>query len=241
MTVAFRLAWRAMKTTRKFCLVLPLVLGACAADDAGSADGVSFEPVADVGQLMNTILEPAADFYWDAVGTIIDFSGTLEIAPSSDEEWELVRNSAYVIAESGNLLMMEGRGATDDTWRAMSLAMVQVGRLAIEAAEAKNTDAVFDAGAEVYAVCATGGARRQLLVDHGRWSGSGCDLTISGRRGCERRSRLSTSSGDPGGRLLIIGGPELKDRVGSGLGRPTGYGLRRGGWLGLPEVAFERG
>ena len=87
------------------------------------------------------------------MGTIIDFSGTLEIAPNSDEEWELVRNAAYVMAESGNLLMMEGRGANDEAWRAMSLAMVQVGRLAIEAAEAKNTDAVFDAGAEVYAVC----------------------------------------------------------------------------------------
>ena len=142
-----------MKTTRSILLVLPLVLGACVADDAGSAEGVSFEPVADVGQLMVTILEPAADFYWDAVGTIIDFSGTLEIAPSSDEEWELVRNAAYVMAESGNLLMMEGRGANDEAWRAMSLAMVQVGQLAIEAAEAKNTDAVFDAGAEVYAVC----------------------------------------------------------------------------------------
>ncbi len=142
-----------MKTTRQIWLVLPFVLAACAADDGDSGDAVSFELVADVGQLMVTILEPAADFYWDAVGWIIDEHGTLAIAPSSDEEWELVRNAAYVMAESGNLLMMQGRGADEEAWRAMSLAMVQVGRLAIEAAEAKNTDAVFDAGAEVYAVC----------------------------------------------------------------------------------------
>ena len=152
MTVAFRLAWRAMKSTRQIWLVVTVVLAACA-DAADSGDAVPFEPVADVAQLMATILEPAADFYWEAVGTIIDVNGTLEIAPSTDEEWELVRNAAYVIAESGNLLMMEGRGADEEAWRGMALAMVQVGRQAIEAAEAKNTDAVFDVGAEVYAVC----------------------------------------------------------------------------------------
>ena len=148
-----------MKTTRWTGLLTLLVLGACGADAGDSADAGSFELVADVGQLMNTILEPAADFYWDAVGWIIDENGTLAIAPSSDEEWELVRNAAYVMAESGNLLMMQGRGADDETWGAMSLAMVQVGRLAIEAAEAKNTAAVFDAGAEVYAVCSACHAR----------------------------------------------------------------------------------
>ena len=103
-----------MKTTRQIWLVVPLVLAACSADAADSADAVPFELVADVGQLMNTVLEPAADFYWDAVGWIIDENGTLEIAPSSDEEWELVRNAAYVMAESGNLLMMQGRGADDE-------------------------------------------------------------------------------------------------------------------------------
>ena len=80
-----------MKTTRQIWLVVPLVLAACSADAADSADAVPFELVADVGQLMNTVLEPAADFYWDAVGWIIDENGTLEIAPSTDEEWELVR------------------------------------------------------------------------------------------------------------------------------------------------------
>lgn len=155
MIAAFRLAWRAMKTTRQIWLVVPLVLAACSADAADSADAVPFELVADVGQLMNTVLEPAADFYWDAVGWIIDENGTLEIAPSTDEEWELVRNAAYVIAESGNLMMMKGRGADEAAWRGMSLAMVQVGRVAIAAAEAKNILAVFDAGAEVYAVCSS--------------------------------------------------------------------------------------
>ncbi|MEE2899531.1 MAG: hypothetical protein VX815_13785 [Gemmatimonadota bacterium] len=51
------------------------------------------------------------------------------------------------------VLVLAACGADEDTWRAMSLAMIEVGRVAIAAAEAKNTAAVFDADAEVYAVC----------------------------------------------------------------------------------------
>ena len=109
--------------------------------------------VADVQELMATVLEPAAEVYWDAVGWIIDASGTTEIRPSSPEEWEAVRNAAFVIAESGNLLMMEGRALDQDAWMTLSRSLIDVGRRAIEAAEARDDMAVFDMGAEVYYVC----------------------------------------------------------------------------------------
>jgi hypothetical protein len=104
-----------MKTTRWTGLLGVLVLAACAADASDATDTPPFEPVGDMQQLMVTIVEPAADFYGDAVGTIIDMEGTVEIFPSSDEEWEAVRNAAYAIAESGNLMMVAGRGADEDT------------------------------------------------------------------------------------------------------------------------------
>ena len=112
-----------------------------------------FRPVADVRQLMMTVVEPAAEVYWDAVGTIIDRKGVVERAPKTDEEWEAVRNSAYVVAESGNLLMMSGRARDNGDWIALSQALVDVGRRAIRAAEAKDKAAVFDVGAEVYDAC----------------------------------------------------------------------------------------
>jgi hypothetical protein len=102
---------------------------------------------------MNAVLEPAADVYWDAVGTILDEHGVWEFAPSTPEEWTAVRNAAYVIAESGNLLMMEGRAKDRGPWMAMSRAMVEAGRQALLAAETEDEAAVFDAGAEVYYVC----------------------------------------------------------------------------------------
>jgi hypothetical protein len=110
-------------------------------------------PVADVKQLMASIIEPAAEVYWDAVGTIEDAKGVVEVAPSTDEEWAAVRNSAYAVAEGGNLLMMTGRARDNGDWMKLSQALVLVGERAIKAAEAKNTKAVFDVGAEVYEAC----------------------------------------------------------------------------------------
>jgi len=121
-----------------------------------------FRPVADVKQLMATVVEPAAEVYWDAVGTIIDRKGIVDIAPKTVEEWEAVRNSAYVVAESGNLLMMAGRARDNGDWMKLSQALVDVGRRAIQAAESKNTAAVFDVGADVYDACTNCHARYAL-------------------------------------------------------------------------------
>jgi hypothetical protein len=112
-----------------------------------------FRPVADVKQLMVSVLEPAADVYWDAVGSVTDKSGTVDLAPKTDAEWQAVVNSAYVVTEGGNLLMMSPRAKDTGDWMKLSAALVDVGQRAIRAAESKNTKAVFDVGAEVYDAC----------------------------------------------------------------------------------------
>lgn len=137
--------------TRLRWLAVPILLVACTPDSEASSS--PYIPVADVQQLMNTVLDPAAEVYWDAVGWILDFEGVHEFAPQSVEEWDAVRNAAYVLAEAGNLLMMDGRAVDQDGWIAWSKAMVEVGRQAIEAAEAEDEAGVFDAGAEVYYIC----------------------------------------------------------------------------------------
>ena len=102
---------------------------------------------------MVSVIEPAAEVYWDAVGVIMDEEGTHEIEPRTPEEWEAVVNAAYVLAESGNLLLMEDRAQGRGHWIAMSRSMSEVGQRAIEAAEAEDPQAVFDMGAELYFVC----------------------------------------------------------------------------------------
>lgn len=139
-------------TTKPSLVAVALLVGAACSSPEGEAD--PYRPVGDVQELMVSVVEPAAETYWDAVGYIMDINeGNTEIRPQSLEEWEAVRNAAYVVAESGNLLMMDGRALDHPAWIPMSQALVDVGREAIAAAEALDEEAVFDVGADVYQVC----------------------------------------------------------------------------------------
>jgi hypothetical protein len=109
--------------------------------------------VANVKELMNWIVDPHADVLWDSVGTIITEAGTEERQPRTEEEWEAVRNSAATIAESGNLLMMDGRAFDRDEWMKASRSMIDAATTALQAAEAKDVPALFDAGGTVYEAC----------------------------------------------------------------------------------------
>lgn len=131
------------------CLSLAFSTSGC----AGAPEPPPYQPVADVKTLMATVMEPAAVVYWDAVGVIVDENGEQHIEPHTVEEWDAVRNAAYVVAESGNLLMMPTRAADGGEWMAASRLMIEAAQKAIRAAEARDKDAVFDVGAEMYDSC----------------------------------------------------------------------------------------
>jgi hypothetical protein len=113
----------------------------------------AFKPVASVKQLMEATISPCAESIFEAVGTIVSAAGVEEIAPKNEQEWAAVRNQALTLAESGNLLMMSSRAKDKGEWIRMSQALVDAGVVALKAAQAKNAAALFDAGAQVYAVC----------------------------------------------------------------------------------------
>jgi hypothetical protein len=124
----------------------------CAAACGGPAPP-PLKPVGDLKQLMQFVVEPAADAYWDGVGTIVDASGVTEFKPETQGEWDALVNHAYVIAESGNLMMLGGRPKDGDEWMRMARALTDVGEKAIRAAESHDPQAVFDVGGEVYEAC----------------------------------------------------------------------------------------
>jgi hypothetical protein len=139
-----------MSITRVSSILALALFGASAPEQEQASNVI---PVGDVRELMAHIVDPAAGVYWDAVGTIVDKDGVHEMFPTTDEEWEAVSNAAFMIAESGNLMMMEGRARDQAAWMTMSRQLVEVSQRALEAADARNLEAVFDMGAEVYYVC----------------------------------------------------------------------------------------
>lgn len=111
-----------------------------------------YQVVTNIHETMAWILDPAADVIWDSAGTIITAQGSEELAPTTDEGWAEVVNAAAVLSEAGNLLMMPGRAAGDD-WIEYSRGLVDAGQLALKAAQAQDSDALFDAGGRIFQVC----------------------------------------------------------------------------------------
>jgi uncharacterized protein YceK len=129
----------------------------------------AYRPVVDVKQTMEWILDPAADVIWDSAGWIITAEGETDLAPTTEEGWKQVRNGAAVVAETGNLLMMPGRAAGPD-WIAYAQGLTAAGEVAMAAAEARDAEALFDAGGQLYQVCRACHDRYLLPLEEGRSS-----------------------------------------------------------------------
>jgi hypothetical protein len=112
-----------------------------------------FKPIADVKQLMQSAIDPSADAIWEASGTIVTASGVEQRRPRSQAEWDAVRNSAVVLTEAGNLLMMVPRARDGGEWMKRSQEMIDAGAAAWKAAEARNVDQLFTVGGDVYESC----------------------------------------------------------------------------------------
>jgi hypothetical protein len=113
---------------------------------AVEAAPVTTTPVASVKQIMKGIVAPAATTVFNSVSTTVSFKGTEEKAPQTDEEWELVGTSAAALIESGNLLLMGSRAVDKGEWIKMSQALIDAGKVALKATEAKSAEGVLAAG-----------------------------------------------------------------------------------------------
>jgi len=113
-----------------------------------------FKTTVGMKDLMLNVLDPAADGVWEAVGTVITIEGTFEKFPSTDDEWAGVRGFAIQLAESGNLLMLPSRSGVSTEWISESQALIDAAGRALKAIEAKDKDALFTIGGDIYEVCA---------------------------------------------------------------------------------------
>ena len=112
-----------------------------------------FETTVSMKDLMLNVIDPAADTLWESVGTVITAEGTFEKAPATDDEWAGVRAGAIQLAEAGNLLMLPSRSGGSDEWIAQARAMIEAGNRAIKTIDAKDKDALFTVGGDIYDVC----------------------------------------------------------------------------------------
>jgi hypothetical protein len=66
-------------------------------------------PSATIKDIMDSVVDPSAEFLFESVAEIADEQGVREKAPQTDEEWKEVRLRAIALVEAPNLLVMSGR------------------------------------------------------------------------------------------------------------------------------------
>src|SRR5215471_16378352 len=94
---------------RRLLLLSALVSIQFSASCARQRPEAEYRPTTTIKDLMDGIVDPAADTIWNSVATTITTKGKEEKAPHTAEQWTTVRRSALQLLEASNLLQIPGR------------------------------------------------------------------------------------------------------------------------------------
>jgi hypothetical protein len=97
---------------QKRCFLLGIILlclASCSLSGDKAAQASDYNSVATIKDIMDSMVDPSADFVWDSVGVEITAEGTVERAPKTDEEWKDERRRVVQLVEAANLLVMPER------------------------------------------------------------------------------------------------------------------------------------
>jgi hypothetical protein len=103
-----------MRTSRYVVLtsVLALVGIACQTREPQKAapdPSGDYRPTASIKDIMDSMVDPSADFIWESVATIVTPAGTEKRGPKTAEDWTNVRRRAVILVEATNVLLIPGR------------------------------------------------------------------------------------------------------------------------------------
>ena len=137
-----------------------------------------YRPTATVKDIMDSMVDPSADFLWDSVATIISAAGVEERMPRTDQEWTDVHRAAVRLVEATNLLLMGGRHVArpgeksenpdvelepeeiekrinDDraAWIRLAYGLHDAAMPALRATEVRDAKALFETGDKIDIAC----------------------------------------------------------------------------------------
>ena len=143
---------------------------------AASLAGEPGRPQATVQELMDTRIDPAADALWDSVAFIASEKGDEDRRPRTPAEWAAVRQKALALIKGASDLGLPGRQvsalqttpgpgelraseiehlieADPTSFAKRARALGSAARTALAAIDAKDADALMNAGGVIDAAC----------------------------------------------------------------------------------------
>ena len=157
-----------------------LVISACKSPTPPPPPAPVFDTSRTIKEVMKSMVEPAADTLWNSVATNVTETGTEVKVPKDDKDWVNVRREAIVLIEAMNLIAMPARhmappGTKSDnpgselepdqiealvtqdreSFTRLAHALQDTGVAALKAIDAKDTEALSNAGGDIDMACET--------------------------------------------------------------------------------------
>jgi hypothetical protein len=139
---------------------------------------VNYQTGIPIQDIMDSVIDPSADFIWESVSTNVSAKGIQDKAPKTDEEWRVVRRNAILIMEATNMLKIPGRpvarpgtksttpGVEEEpegtkklmdadpvSWDKAADELYAAAALLKKAAEEQNAEGILDAGNTLDEAC----------------------------------------------------------------------------------------
>jgi hypothetical protein len=100
----------------KLCALLILSAACSTSNSAPAASPATrlwgdMKPIVSVKELMDLMIDPASDYVFDSIGTIITREKTTEIQPRTEDDWRRLQIGAVMMAEGAYLLKVPRRFA----------------------------------------------------------------------------------------------------------------------------------
>ena len=177
---------RALFFSALVCALLALSVSCSTSNSAPASSQPSaklwgdMKPIVSVKELMADMIDPASDYVFESIGSIITSEKTTEIQPRTDEDWARIRAGAVMMAEGVYLLKVPRRFAPvgDENnstgpepeelspaqitaklekdpvlWNAKIEALRNVGLEVLEIVKRKDTNALWDACEDLDTAC----------------------------------------------------------------------------------------
>jgi hypothetical protein len=159
-------------------VTLALAVSLCVSAGCGREPAATYRADATVRDLMQAIVDPAADAIWESVEVVATLDGVVRTQPETDEDWQGLRRHAITLMEAGDLLMIPGRRVADEgapagdarvdrapgeieqhiagdraAWVSHARTLQRAAARTIEAIDAKNVTALTEAGEALDLAC----------------------------------------------------------------------------------------
>lgn len=114
----------------------------------------SFNTNIPLDEVMDHVMDAAADAFWGGTGTSYTVDGGTDLSPKTEAEWKRVEDGATTVAVAANALMLPGyaRQPVAD-WNRYAREVSAVAERAKAAVEAKDIEAMKTIGVELDTAC----------------------------------------------------------------------------------------